>query len=375
MSRSSLSTPFLGLIWLAALAAGCRSTPPPEVRRLPVHVAILPVAEPTIGQVTQGELPGEDTDIRLDLDRERIGREVAGALEEYCFARATLLEEGAHPFVDAFEREAALLDLARAQGADWILELALRYDRELYRENTGTFWLNYPLFLFAGPTNWFLPDNRYSADVELRATIYDLHAIGAAGGGLGDPVTEVVSVTSRYAGEELNFVERSTGFLDYAKGIVIPSGHLARESEDVEAEIVDDIVASLPLQLVQSLQSRHGDLVRSERIAPVFVEPADVRVTHRADDLHVQGRVLLRDDGLAQSIRAVHLDAGAGRVTVEPRPLAGEGPPGCAAFGFEAPVAAADGARYLRLECEAGSRDRYVRSYTFRIWTGDRNER
>jgi len=48
-----------------------------------------------------------------------------------------------------------------------VLEFGLRYEPELYRESSDSFWLNFPLFLFAGPSNWFISDNIYHADVEL----------------------------------------------------------------------------------------------------------------------------------------------------------------------------------------------------------------
>lgn len=376
MNRETL---FRTLVALAlVLAAACKSDVQLEVRRLPVHVAIIPIAEPTIGQVTPGEFEGSETDLRLDLDCDEITRAVADALEEYCFDRTTLLElDGAEEgrTIDAFERERALLAMARAQGADWILELALRYDPEIYCKNKGTFWLNYPLFLFAGPSNWFVQDIGYFADVELTATVYDMHAIGAVGGALGDPIAEVISVSSRFAGSELNFNDRSGGIGDYAKGILIPSGHLARESEEAGAAVRADIIAELRVQMVRSLQSRRDVLVRTESIVPIYVEPSDVRIARHGDGLRVQGRVLLREGSLARRVRAVRLDAGAEPVTIEPSIQSEAVPAGYAAFHFDASVSAAPDAKYLRLECEAGSRDKFVRSYTFRIPAEERPER
>jgi hypothetical protein len=335
-----------------------------------VSVAIIPITDPTVGQVAAGELEGEATELRLDFDCAEVTRAVAETLEGYCFARTTVLAvDGGVPgsTIDSFERERAWLDAARAEGADWILELSLRYDHEVYRENTSTFWLNYPLFLFAGPSNWFIPDNAYFADVELSAKIYDLNAIGAAGSGLGDPVAEVISVSSRFAGTELTFTERSGGALDYLKAIFIPSGHLARESEDTLETVHADILAALRVQLAQSLQGRRDDLIRMEQIAPIFLEPTDVRIARRSDGLQVQGSIRLRRDGLARRIRAVRLDAGGERVTIEPSLQPGQGAEGYDVFRFDVPVAAAADARYLRIECEAGSRDKFVRSFTFRI--------
>jgi hypothetical protein len=361
------------LVALLVSTASCSSTPELEVRRLPVHVAIVPIAEPAIGRVTPGEFEGTETDLRLDLDGEAITRAVADVLEDYCFARVTLLEldsQAPGATVDVFERERRLVEEARARGADWILELGLRYDPEVYRENASTFWLNFPLFLFAGPANWFVPDIDYSADVELTARVYDLHALSAVGGVIGDPMAEVITVASRFGGAQLPFVARSGGVVDYLTGVLVPSGFLARESGDVSASLRADISAALEFQLVHGLQSRRDGLVRTAPIVPVYVEPEEVHIQRVGADLRVQGRALLRDDSFAMRVRAVHLDAGAGRVTAEPVAESEDGPSGHSAFRFDATVPVSADSRYLRLECEAGSRDRYVRSYTFRIPSG-----
>jgi hypothetical protein len=352
------------------LGTSCKSTVELEVRRLPVHVAIIPIAEPTIGHVTPGEFAAHETDLRLDLDCDGITRDIATALNKYCFERTTLLELDSAESggaVDAFERERALLGMARERGADWILELALRYDVEVYRANTSTFWLNYPLFLFAGPSNWFIQDNAYFADVELTATIYDMQAIVALAASLGDPLVEVISISSRFGGNELDFIERSGGLLDYAKGILIPSGFLARESESAARAVHTDIVDALRAQIVRGLQSRRDDLVRMERVAPIFVEPSETRIERDGDALQVRGRVLLRDDGPARGVRAVHVEVGDERVSAEPSQDPGEGPAGYLAYPFHVLVPEAGDAGLLRLEVEAGSRDKFVRSYTFRI--------
>jgi hypothetical protein len=326
--------------------------------------------------VTPGEFDGDETELRLDLDCDEISRGIASALGAYCFERTTLLEldDIGSEAIDSFDHERKLLETARERGADWILELALRYDAEIYRDGTSTFWLNYPLFLFAGPSNWFILDNAYFADVELTATIYDMHAIGALGGSLGDPLAEVISVSSRFEGTELAFTERSGGVVDYAKGILIPSGFLARESEDAAQGIQADIVDALRVQIVRSLQSRRDDLVRMDRIAPIYLEPSETRIERDGDTLHVRGRVLLRDDAPAGRVRAVHAAVGAGRGSAEPTLDPDQGPAGYAAYSFDVPVQAAGDEGYLRLEVEAGSRDKFVRSYTFRISPGWRSK-
>lgn len=363
--------PCLPLV-LAALgcpALGCRSTDALERHQLPMHVAVVPITTPAVGHAASGEHPGKATALSLALDTREVTRAMSAALEEYCFASVTVLDADLpdETRTDEFERQRSLYAQARELGADLMVELGLRYDAEIYRQAASTFWLNFPLFLFLAPSNWFLPDNTYCADVELVATVYDLNAMEAGGFGLGDAAAQVVSVSARFGETTLDFIERSRGLGDYALGILVPSGFLARETRGASAEIHAAILESLRTQLVQSLQNRRADLVRADWIAPVFMEPTDVSIRREGADLRVRGRVRLARGGLADRVHAIHLDAGAEHVSVEPARETVAGGAGEDVFDFEASVPLGAEASFLRLECEAGSRDRFLRSYTFRI--------
>ena len=356
------------LCLLVALLASCASTEKLKPRKLPFHVAVMPMESPIIGGVSSGELPGEPTELKLELDSDQVTEAMSQALGEYCFSSVTMIEHAdLDSSVDAFQREHLLLQRAYESGADLIVELELRYDPEVYRENSSTFWLNFPLFLFAGPTNWFVGDNSYFADVELTTTVYDLNVMDAGSFQLGDAAARVVDASSRYSGSDLDFLDRSDGIEDYALGLIIPSGYLARQSADTSEELHERILKELRTQVVQGVQSRRRELVRADWIAPMYVEPNDVRITRQGDEFLVQGKVRLRRDSLASRVQMVNLDAGAEVVSVQPDATAAEQLPEHDLVTFEARVPAGDEATHLRIECEAGSRDRYVRSYTFEL--------
>lgn len=350
------------------LLAGCSSVEPLERRNLPFHIAIVPMLAPTVGTVLPGELPGESTELRLALTPDEITEAVQSVLEEYCFSSVTVLaHDDLAQTQDAFERQRLILQQASDANADLLVELELRYDPEIYRENSPTFWLNYPLFLFAGPANWFIGDNRYFADAELTTTVYDIHVIEAGNMSIGDPAARVASASSRYTQVELDFTDRADGVKNYAMGIVIPSGFLARESEDTSLEIHNKVVADMRVQVVQGIQSRRRELLRAEWISPIFIAPEEVQITRDGTDLIVTGSVHLLRSGLAERVHKLQLSAGADSIQVEPTHEPLNDSAEYLAQNFEARVPLLEGTELLRIECEAGSRDRYVRSYTFSL--------
>lgn len=365
MRRVLRNTP---LVLGSLVLAGCASTTTLEPRRLPFHIAVVPMEAPVVGRVSPGELPGEATGMPFELGNVELTEAISQALEQYCFSTVTLLEDAdLAGTVDAFERQRKITERGQAADADLIIELGLRYDAEIYRENSGTFWLNYPLFFFLSPSNWFVGDNRYFVDVELTTTIYDLNVMEAGDLSLGDPAARVVSASSRYSGTELDFVDRADGIGDYALSIILPSGFLSRESANTSEEIHAAAVTELSTQVAQSIQSRRDDLVRAAWIAPVFVDPDEVTLARDGGDVIVSGNVRLRHDSLARRVHALYLDAGAERVTVFPLADPQLRTPEYDVSPFEARVPIGEGRERVRVECEAGARDRFVRSYTFEI--------
>ena len=354
---------------LAGLAlASCTSTAALEPRLLPFHVVVVPLEAPVAGHVSPGELPGERTDLSLELSSERLTNAVSAALEEYCFARVTILN--AHDLnstVDAFERQRLILEQSRAVHADMIVELDLRYDSEIFRDTTSTFWLNYPLFLFLGPSNWFLLDNGYFADVELTTSIYDLNVLEASALDLGDAAARVITANSRYSGTQLSFFSRADGIEDYLLGIFLPSGHLSRESTAIVGELEQDLFDELRTQAVQGIQSRRTDLIRADWIAPVYVEPDQVQVIRDGGEVIVRGTIRLHKNSQLERFQTLRIELGSDYVVAQPVPTPLRDTPDSHVASFEARIAASANASEVQLKCQAGSRDRYVRTYTFPI--------
>lgn len=368
MRRSThMARATLALLALA-FASGCASQQPLEPRTLPYHVVVVPMAEPLVGTVSQGEFEGEATELVLNIRPEELTESVSDALREYCFADVTVLR--AEDFADAtdsYQLEAMVLERARELNADLVVELDLRYDAEVYRVKAGTYWLNYPLFLFAGPSNWFIGDNIYYADVDLTTSIYDLNVIEAGGFPLGDPSSRVMSASSRYTGKDLDFIDRSDGAGDYALGILIPSGFLSRESESTQQAVHDAIIGELRKQVVQGIQSRRDDLVHAEWIAPVYIEPEDVAIRREGDELVVEGAVHLVRNGLLDRVHVLRLEAGGEVVTVYPDPTTAQMTDEKSRVPFAVRVPVSHDRNDVRIECEAGARDCFVRSYTFSL--------
>lgn len=361
-----LRTESLVTLLLAVLAASCTAARPLEEQRLPFRIALVPLADPVVGTTSAGELPGEPTELRLELGPEELTEAVREALESYCFGEVEVLDLGdATAVLDGFERERRILDGSRAASVDLVVELTLRYDPEVYRKNASTFWLNYPLFLFAGPSNWFVRDNGYYADVELLTEVYDCNSLEAGGFGLGDPAARVVSASSRFNGTELDFRDRSDGVGDYLMGVVVPSGFLSRESASTEEAVRRAVIEELGYQVVRGLQSRSDDLVRAPWIAPVYLDPDEVEVTRNGSEVRVRGLVRLDAETAAAEVRGVRLDAGAGAVRVSPEDAFADAGDSGRVLAFDAVLQAAPDATSVRVVCEAGARDRYFRSYTF----------
>ncbi len=355
----------LPLVALAVTALACRSGIDLERQVLPFHVAVVPPPPATPGSASPGELPGVESELRLALASDAVVRAVSEALGEYCFARVSLLELTADDGRDAFARQAALYEEAVDRGADLVVEYVLRFDEEINRTPSSTAWLNYPLFLFAGPSHWFVADQTYFADVELTASVYDVQALAAGDRSLGDPTALVLLTVARFSEADLDFTDRADGLSDFAKGILVPSAWLARNTQQAGEEVEAAVVSALRTRIVQNVQSRRDELVRAPAVAPAFLEPSEVTIAADGDELVVSGTVHLRADGLARRVHAVRLDAGAGRVDVEPGPPVGDAVDGYRLVPFEVRVPRDSAARYLRAEVVVGARDRFVRTYTF----------
>jgi hypothetical protein len=353
---------------ILTLASSCASTEPLEVRMLPYRVAIIPIAAPTIGAISPGELPGYATGLELELDCDTIAQAVSDALETYCFPSVEVLSiDMSDASTNAFERERLALERAAEVNADLVVELDLRYDQQIYRERAGVFWLSIPLFFLAWPLGWLMEDNDYHADVELTTTVYDRNALEAGNFALGDPAARIVSASARFAGTGLDFIDRSDSFTPYAVGILIPSCFLAHKTQKVVAGVSASITQQLVAQVVNGLQGRRDELVEAEWIAPFHVNVDEVQLQRDGDHLSASGTAEISDSSLVDRIEAFYFNAGADTIVVRPEVVSVNPETGAMEFSFDARVPIAADSTTLRLRCETGSRDRFVRSYTFNL--------
>lgn len=92
-----------------------------------------------------------------------------------------------------------------------------------------------------------------------------------------------------------------------------------------------------------------------------------MRLTIVGDKLQVDGVVRLLSESLADRVQALHLRLGDERIVLWPTvdELASNDRHRVAPFTGRVPIST--GATQLHIECVAGSRDRYIRSYTFAL--------
>lgn len=353
------------LLLAALLPLGsCASTQGQWPDALPLRALVVPVAQPEIRSVSQGEQAGKPTPLRLVFDSAGVTQAVASAMEQRGFVSVVTLDwEGAAPeqTYDSLARRRFVLEQAVAARADVVVELDLRYDPELFRRNSETFWLNFVLFLFAGPSNWFIGDQVYLADVQLTARILDRHALEATELNLADTSSLLMTVSAQFDRLSLRFVDRAEDLGDYLTGVLVPSGFLARHTGKIAAGLQVEVPKRVAEQLVKNLLDRGDELTLRTLAAPMFIDPARLVVVREGADIVVRGEVELLDDGRGSSVRQVLVQAGEQAVWI--RAAAGS----TGRFPIETRLPAGDGVTLVRIECEAGARERFVRSYTFQV--------
>ncbi len=299
MGRKWVERTWLALA-VAGAGAGCRAAAVEEAPRLPFHVAIAPIHDPLV-RATRPERDLDRTDLVLDPDLVRLAGAVAASFERECFVRATVL---APVPSDAADRDRALVEAARAAGADMLVALDFRYEPDIWEEKSGAFWPNMFLFGLGGPLCYFLKDRTYSSKVDLTASFHDLELLRETS--LASRTALVLDASAGFEELSLNFLERTgRSFTPYLASVVVPSGFLSVESEVVHARFDGEVEDALCSELVDSVKSDRLELLTGQRTGfPFELDPAQIELVRRAN-----GRVALRG--------VVTLDAGsrAGRMT------------------------------------------------------------
>jgi len=264
---------------LAVLAA-CRSAETrPAGEPLPFHVALMP---------TDVKLPEPSTgepDMQLTLDPADVVQALARGLTEHGFARVTVLttdeEESAElERAPASARDRHWQDRARALGADLLVRTTLSYEPAIETHTNDRFWLNLPLFFLGGPMCWFVDDRSYEVAARLQADFYDVSDVHDE---LPQWTLLPLPLYVEFERADLDFLRRADGLGDYALSILVPAGLLARESDEVAAEVEEQFLASLGEQLVAKVQAQRPRFEQNQSLWSFRVHGRGARAERNAD--------------------------------------------------------------------------------------------
>lgn len=359
------------LALLAALTAACKSAPKEKrTDPLPFHVAVIPLETPI---VREANAKADDaTDMQLTPDLARLSRAISQSLSHGAFTQVSLLSRDdvdRKGELTSQERSARWLAAARKAGADLVLECELELTPTIHQAANGNFWLDFPLFLVGGPFVWFVKDRTYSADVELRGSFYDLGAIDGEEVPLGSPLARVLSAGDSFGDVDLNFFQRKGNVGHYAASILIPSGFLAHENDDLEKDLDKVVIERLSKDFAASVVKKRDELARSDLVAPFHFDPDDTHVVLEPDGgYRLKGTVLLRDGGVVERMAGYRIRIAGKEIERE----FGDAEPGLRGgrwivYRIDERIDAAAGTKTFALELEARARDRFVRTYTFAL--------
>ncbi len=348
-----------GLIALALCFASCATPPTPGPKKVPFHVALVPV-DVGVLQIKQPIEEGEETGISLAFAEQPVTKALLDAMTER-FAKATLLTaapEGA----SKEENYEAWVEEARRQGADLILDASLRYDERIHTALNDLFWRNLPLFAIGGPFNWLVNDRSYYVHVQLDAELYSVDGVGKVAP--PDQITRVSQLKSQAQEARLDFIDRGNHIGAYLLAVFLPSGFVSSESDAVLPELQAVIAKALGDGLTGSVQASAAQLTQWDR---VDFYPTGVRVTE--DRRFLEGELVLRLVGNVSRLRFLRYrtdsgpfqdhDLGEG----ERVPASGR-QPGMRRYPFRIPIDGV-GVRFIQLKVGQEDIDATSRTFTY----------
>ena len=262
----------LALGLLGVLSSGCASPERIEPKTLPFHLAVLPVQ---VEERQRAELEeGHATELALRFDRDQLSQSLVTRLAERSFSKVSLLQ----PIEESpAAREASwAVGPAQAERADLLLEPRLIHDSVVRTNINDRFWLNLPLFALGGPATWFVNDRSYYFDATLEVRVYDLSPVALEDSrSLKNALLTSIQTTARES--SLDFLDRARGNTgSFLLSILVPSGFLSKEGENVESKLEEQIVDDLCDNLVRELQRRDVELLHADRL--VDFHPEGLRV-------------------------------------------------------------------------------------------------
>lgn len=343
---------------VAALLCGCQTPAPsaPEPGpRLPLHVGIVVLdAEDIVVDHASADAAGDETEMAVQIDAAELHAELVAALDEIAFARVTELYGSTDEVV---------LERARNEGVDLVLDWSARHGATLTRERVLSPTRNVLLFALGGPFAAYDRDYAFHANARIEGALFDPHVADGSRVELMDDAALVAPVDAGFPGRRLNFLERAPGTTPLVAALVMPTGWLATESDAIAERVNDYVTRDLARAFATSLTlERDTILVRPETSAFLFDPDALVVERESGDRIRVEGEVLVPPGSIVERMRRWELAAGTG--TVGGAFEAGTSDANGDVYRFEATLIAPN-ARYLELSLEGGVRDPIVRSYTW----------
>jgi hypothetical protein len=197
----------------------------------------------------------------------------------HAFVRTTLLELPADPAElagkSSLEREQYWQEKAREAGADLLVRTRLLHNPTIDGRRNEKFWLNLPLFLLGGPMCYFVSDRSYQSSARLQAEVFD---VSQGHESLADYALLTIPLYAESGELDLRFLDRAEGAKDYAVSILVPAGLLARETEDVEAEVEELLPQYLGRELAAKVFAQRSELEQNLALGAFMLEAQAVQL-------------------------------------------------------------------------------------------------
>jgi hypothetical protein len=229
------------------------------------------------------------------------------------------------------------VDAASQARADLLATSTVHYSRQIRTEGNEKFWPNHFFFLLGGPFMYFTNDRDYFYDMRVQVAIHDMGALQSGKATLNGGGSRLQQVHAEEEETALDFIDRvGDDYGYYAASIIIPSGWLAKDTEEVKSELQAAIIEQLGADLDAAIRARDDDLLRADRLVDFFVRPEEIEVVEGPRGLEMHG--------------AVYLELGHGTDRMDSwRAWPTSGPPIGAVFGEGIPTGTPTSAtRYLR---------------------------
>lgn len=258
----------------AALAPACSSAPPLVRPRMPLHLALKPLEEPSAEKVTLASKPpteSEQDDVfRVKLARERLQARLVETLRDESFEIVTVLDAPGPQSAEwsAEELDAWWVEQTKRCGADVFLECRAVYDDHVALGWTsgGAYTDNLLYFFLGGPICYTVNDRSYRAPAVLEGTYYDLAQVHGQGASLDDPRVGILDTASIFEWIDYDFIDRNGGeMVPFVKSLVVPTGFMQLDTERARDKMQADVVEKLAVDFSHRTYDQRETIMRAGR--------------------------------------------------------------------------------------------------------------